>query len=191
MPLLREQIAPHLRRYVLGDTDSETLFFILLTILEQGGPLRERREAAQTIGAVKATVERVRLLCERAGVVGDVLLTFIVTDGDVMVAHQGGKELSFSTYKTRCPDRDECPSLSEVCEAPSKTGTVNHLIISSEHLQGHNGWEELAPGDVLGVDGRMRVVRTRVGRHSLRVLGGPPSSPSTSPPSSPRASEPR
>jgi predicted glutamine amidotransferase len=174
MPLLREQISPRLRRFVLGDTDSETLFFIFLTLLECRSPLSQRPELAEVVAAVQGTLERVRNLCQ--GHVKDeaLLLTFIVTDGDVMVATQGGKELSFSTYKRRCPDRDTCGSLSASCEAPSLDGNVNHLIVSSERLQGSNVWEELAPGDILAIDGRMRVQRTALGRRSLVTLGSAP-----------------
>ena len=174
-PQLREQISPRLRRFVLGDTDSETIFFIFLTILERHSQLRQRPELGDVVAAVKSTLELVRSICpESPG--RPVILTFIVTDGDTMVATQGGKELLFSTYKTRCPDRDICPSLSGVCEAPSATGQVNHLIVSSERLQGFNVWEELSPGDILAVDARMRVVRSRVGRHSLTMLGAVPRS---------------
>lgn len=169
---LRREISPRLRRFVLGDTDSETIFFVFLSLLERTTPLCERPALSDAVAAVKATVELIRAVCGGAGA-SDVLLTFIVTDGDVMVATQGGKELSFSTYKTRCPDRHRCPSLSAVCEAPTTTGHVNHLIISSERLQGFNVWEELAPGDILAVDAGMRVMRSRVGRHSLTVLRAP------------------
>jgi hypothetical protein len=58
-----------------------------------------------------------------------------------------------------------------VCEAPSLDGQVNHLIVSSERLQGSNVWEELAAGDILAVDGRMRVVRSSLGRQGLVPLG--------------------
>jgi glutamine amidotransferase len=177
---LLQEISPRLRRFVLGDTDSETIFFILLTLLEQRVPAGQRPDLATVVSAVKATVELERAVCQpRAR--GEVLLTFIVTDGDVMVATHGGKELLFSTYKTRCPERHQCPSLSAVCEAPSTTGNVNHLIVSSERLQGFNVWEELAPGDILAVDANMRVVRSRVGRHSLNILGAPALPPVSSP----------
>jgi predicted glutamine amidotransferase len=175
MPRLREAISPRLRPFVLGDTDSETIFFIFLSALERSGGAA-RRELPEVISAVQSTLETVRSLCQ--GHVSDqaVLLTFIVTDGDAMVATHGGKELSFSTYKRRCPDRDQCPSLSAACEAPSLTGQVNHLIVSSERLQGSNVWEELAPGDILGVDARMHVVRTRLGRGpSLPLVAATPS----------------
>jgi glutamine amidotransferase len=175
-PLLREEIAPRLRRFVLGDTDSETIFFIFLTLLQNQTPSSQRPDLASVVGAVQATLERVRSVCQRHAKDEGVLLTFIVTDGDVMVATQGGKELSFSTYKRRCPDRGTCPSLSSACEAPSIDGRVNHLIVSSERLQGSNVWEELAPGDILAVDARMRAVRTSVGRRGLVPLGAAPGS---------------
>ena len=170
-PSLREEIAPRLRRFVLGDTDSETIFFIFLTLLEHQTPLSQRPDLASVVAAVKATLERVRSICQRHAKDAAVLLTFIATDGDVMVATQGGKELSFSTYKRRCPDRATCTSLSSVCEAPSIDGRVNHLIISSERLQGSNVWEELAPGDILAVDARMRAVRSGIGQLGLVPLG--------------------
>ena len=177
MPVLRQQISPRLRRFVLGETDSETIFFIFLTLLEQRAKGLARPEIGDVVAAVKSTVELVRSLCEPP--TGEpVLLTFIVTDGDVMVATQGGKELLFSTYKTRCPDRGHCPSLSAVCENPATDGRVNHLIVSSEKLQGFNVWEELRPGDILAVDAEMHVVRSRVGRHSLTVLGAVSGGPS-------------
>jgi hypothetical protein len=92
------------------------------------------------------------------------LLTFIVTNGTTLVAHQGGKQLLYSTWKTRCGDRDTCPSLSASCEVPvASGGKINHLVIASERLQGENVWDEMEEGDVVGVDWRMRLVLDRVG----------------------------
>ena len=93
------------------------------------------------------------------------LLTMIVTDGTTMVAAEGGKELFWSTYKTRCADRDTCPSLSPECEAPTESGYVNHLIFSSETIQGENIWLPLEPGELIGVDWRMKLQRTTGQRH--------------------------
>ncbi len=167
-PALLKEISPKLRRYVLGDTDSEVVFFILLSHMSSHGPLSRPLAVEEVVESMKKTVARVREICDG----GDKpsLLTFMLTDGTLFVATQGGKELFLSTYKTRCSERDTCPSLSAECEAPTDTGYVNHLILSSEPLQGDNVWEELAPGDVVGVDHRMRVVRTALDRHSLRVV---------------------
>jgi glutamine amidotransferase len=95
----------------------------------------------------------------------------MVTDGDTLVAVHGGKALFLSTHKHKCPERDSCPSLSPECEAPSKTGFVNHFILSSEPLQGDNVWEQLVDGTIVGIDGRMRTVRAHVDQTSLPLVG--------------------
>ena len=160
---LRREIAPELRRFVLGETDSETLFHILMTALQAGIQGGSTPTLENVVDAVKRTLERVREVCARQGVASDVLLTFIITNGDILVATQGGKELLFSTHKTSCPDRETCPSFTPACEAPFPGGRVSHLIVSSERLQGQSVWQELAPGDILGVDANMRVAHARLG----------------------------
>ena len=160
-------IAPRLRRYILGSTDSEAIFFLFLTHLQGFGPLTRRHTVDEVVQALGATVAQVRGICDDAG--GEeraaddrCLLTLVVTDGTTMVATQGGKELYWSTYKSRCADRETCPSLSPECEAESQTGFVNHLVLSSEPLLGENVWTALEPGEVIGVDWRMRLVRDRL-----------------------------
>jgi glutamine amidotransferase len=164
------EIAPRLRRYVLGETDSEVVFYVFLTHLQQYGPLSRRHTIDDVVSALRSTVARVRELCDGADPATHALLTLIVTDGDTMAATCGGRELFWSTYKGRCADRETCPSLSPECEAPTRTGFVNHLIFSSEPLQGENVWEQLADGDVIGVDWRMRVLRTTLDRVQLKVV---------------------
>ena len=45
------------------------------------------------------------------------------------------------------------------CEAPTADGGhVNHLILSSEPLQGENVWIELGEGEIAAVDHFMRFV---------------------------------
>lgn len=164
-----DHVSPRLRRFILGDTDSETIFFMLLTELETYGPLSGQYQAEDVVRAVKATTRLVQGICQVAQ--GEALfLTVMVTDGQVMVASHGGKQLFLSTYKKRCGERERCPSLSAECEAPTKTGTVNHLIVSSERLQGENVWEPLSEGDIVGVDGKMRLIRTHMDRTELQVL---------------------
>ncbi len=165
---LLEEISPALRRFVLGDTDSEVIFFIVLTHMAHYGPLSRTLAVEEVVDALKKTVQVVRSLCDEEG--APCLLTFMLTDGVSFVATRGGKELFWSTYKKRCSERYSCPSLSPECEAPSKTGYVNHLILSSEPLQGDNVWEELRDGDVVGVDHRMRVLFTSLEQTGLRVL---------------------
>ena len=162
---LLERVAPKLRRYILGETDSEVLFFMFLTHLSQHGPLQVASESKKPRWRFNRRSSR----CVRSAILDPEkepsLLTTIVTDGTTMVAAEGGKELFWSTYKTRCGDRDTCPSLSPECEAPSESGYVNHLIFSSETIQGENIWLPLEPGELIGVDWRMKLLRTSGQRH--------------------------
>lgn len=154
-PLLAE-VAPRLRRFILGDTDSEVLFFVVLSRLQKHGPLSKPHDVDEVLDTLEEAMRDVRAICSEPD--GDPpLLTCILTDGSTLGAYQGGKELYWSTYKTRCADRDTCPSLSEECEAPTKTGFVNHLIVTSEPLQGENLWHEMSPGDAVAVDWRMKL----------------------------------
>jgi glutamine amidotransferase len=162
---LVQRVAPNLRRYILGDTDSEVLFFLFLTHLSQHGPLSARIGVEETTMALQSTLEHVRAICDVDAENEASLLTAIVTDGTTMVAAEGGKELFWSTYKTRCADRDACPSLSPECEAPSESGYVNHLIFSSEVILGENIWLPLEAGELIGVDWRMKVLRSSGHRH--------------------------
>ena len=165
---LLSRVLPRFRRFILGETDSEVLFFVFLTALEARGPLADDHNVDSISNALREAVNSARELCDTDGT--RALLTVVATNGECLVAAQGGKELYFSTYKTRCSDRDTCASLSAACEAPSKTGGVNHFIVSSEPLQGENVWEPLAEGEVIGVDARMSVRRSRLDHVALPVV---------------------
>ena len=109
--------------------------------------------------AVRETIQEIeRIVGLRCYEEADrLLLSFVLTNGELMLAHQGGKELFYSTYKVCCPERDSCPSFAPECEAPTKTGRVNHLVFSSERLHGENVWHALTPGQLVAVDGQMRL----------------------------------
>jgi glutamine amidotransferase len=166
-PLL-ELVSPKLRRFILGETDSEVLFFVFLSALAEQGSLAQPGEMNALAAALRATVQRVREIADRDGT--RALLTLLMTNGSALLATQGGKELFFSTYKTRCSDRSTCPSLSPACESPRESGPVNHFIVSSEPLQGENVWQPLAEGEVIGVDERMHMFRSHVEHVALPVV---------------------
>lgn len=160
---LRAMIPQSLRKFILGETDSETIFFLLLSEIEQYASLRLPFAVNPVAAAVRRTMARVREVCDEPGKPPS-LLTVVITNGHSMVAMNGGKELFFSTYKQRCPERNNCKSFAPECEAPITVGQVNHLIVSSEPLQGENVWEPLALGEIVAVDARMRLSREQ-GEH--------------------------
>lgn len=172
---LMQEVAPRLRRFVLGQTDSELLFFLVLTELSRYGALGQRFDLSEVVEALRRALRLVRQVCDDGetknadGTLGS-LLTCVLTDGATMAAVQGGKELYWSTHKTRCADRGSCPSLAEECEAPTTTGFVNHLLFSSEPLSGENVWNKMAQDDIVGVDWRMRLHRGSIAKGALPVV---------------------
>lgn len=162
---LVSRIAPVLRRFILGNTDSEVLFYLLLSNMSRrceverlGYPLED------LAGAARETVDEI---CELAGPIcedthgspDNNFLTFVLTNGRSMIAFQGGKELHLSTHKQRCPERDVCPHYAPECEKAQTAGFVSHFIVSSEPLQGANVWQALGPNELMGVDWRMHMQR--------------------------------
>ncbi|NUN12285.1 MAG: class II glutamine amidotransferase [Myxococcales bacterium] len=168
---LREEIPPVFRRFILGDTDSEVFFYLFLKHLASEVDIHRPGTPLDT--ARKALARAVALVREIADDSDHrSLLTFIVTNGDIMLAHHGGKDLFFSTYKRRCPDRDVCASLAPACEAETTTGYVNHFLVSSEPLLGENVWIPLQPNETVAVDNQMRFFRyTDYERHSANAIG--------------------
>jgi glutamine amidotransferase len=167
---LMGEVAPRLRRFVLGETDSEVVFFIFLTQLALIRPLAEGHDIEEALAALRATVRAVRAICDTGE--KPATLTLMATDGELLLATQGGRELNLSTYKTRCSDRETCPSLSSTCEAPAEEGRpVNHFVLSSEPLQGESVWKPLTPGEMVGIDATMRIFRSHVDRRMLPLAG--------------------
>lgn len=164
---LQAKISPELRPYVLGTTDSELIFYLLLTELSQFGSLAELCPSpAQLVQAIEACV---RKICEIAGPLcaddaassDNNFLTFALTDGATMVVHEGGKALHLSTHKKRCSERDRCPEFRQACESPIQSGPTSHFLVSSEPLSGENEWQRLAHRSITGVDANMELFRYR------------------------------
>lgn len=153
------EVAPVFRRFLLGETDSEVLFHLFLSFLAARVDLhRPGAPVEDVVEALRQTVATVRRIADRPGRTS--LLTFVLTDGQVLAAHQGGRELVFSTHKRSCPERASCAWFGPTCEAPVPPGgQVNHLVVSSEPLLGENEWTPLADGEVVAVDAFMRFRR--------------------------------
>ena len=160
---ITSKISPHLKRFILGNTDSEIIFYYILSKLSEKVELSDKhcdinslQEAIRK--AVSELVETVGDYCiHDDGSNTETFLTFIITNGKTMMAHQGGKKLYYSTYKVKCSERDTCPYFSPECEAPTENGKINHLIFSSEPLHGENTWIPMRVGQMIGVDEEMNL----------------------------------
>lgn len=158
------RVHPRLRRFVLGETDSELFFYLVLTHVERRGNLHDGDYGLDDLAiAAQDAIDELQAIVgpfrPEPGPTGEDLtyLTFILTNGRLILAHHGGQPLFYSTHKHRCPERDTCPSFAPECEMVSKTGFVNHLVLSSEPLHGENVWIPMTAGQMVGVDRRMRM----------------------------------
>ncbi len=155
------EISPKFKRFILGDTDSEVIFYFLLSFLEDQYDLMAHDIDVQKFAlTLKSAIHKLISIAGEPAKKDNsgesaTYYTFIITNGKIMIAYQGGKNLHYSTYKSRCQERDTCPSFSPECEAPTKTGIINHLIFSSEPLVGENIWHPLELGDMVVVDPHM------------------------------------
>lgn len=161
--MLVAEISVKFRRYLLGSTDSEVLFFMLLSYLSRRVDLHRSGCSLEDMElSVRDTLARIRELVgdfhtEDSGPPHKTYLTFILTDGSTMLAHQGGKHLYYSTYKKKCSERETCPWFAAECEKPSENGYVNHLVFSSEPIKSENIWIPMESGQIIGVDWNMRL----------------------------------
>ncbi len=159
---LKSRIHPTLSRYILGETDSEIIFFLILTHMMKTISFHESRiEIDHLKKAVDHAVDEIVKLCgdyeTLDGEPDKTYLTFIITNGSTMLAFQGGKTLKYSTHKDNCLERDSCSYFAQQCENPTLSGFVNHLVFSSESLKGQNIWNDINPGQMIGIDWRMNI----------------------------------
>jgi glutamine amidotransferase len=164
---LLARVSPNLRHFILGETDSELIFLLILTQLDKKIPLHEGVCSSKALK--EAILESVDLICKLTGPIhkdsggpdSKTNLTFVITDGSTMMGFHGGKDLYYSTHKTKCSEADTCAFYSPECEAPTPSGRVNHMIFSSEPLLGENVWNPMKPGEIIGVDQNMNLLKEK------------------------------
>lgn len=166
---LLQLVEKDLKRYILGSTDSEILFFIILTELQKLHRLESSQVPSQTlILAVENAIEKIipiigQLNHNHSPVESENYLTFVLTSGATMLAFNGGQDLFYCTYKTHCPEKACCPSFAPCCESePGEDKRVNHLIFSSERISGPNKWKLLKRGQIVGVDAQMKLFSKQI-----------------------------
>lgn len=165
------KIDSSLKRFILGETDSELIFYYFLSKIKTKFSLSQTDIAPQACmeliqeALVEITDQIGKLSsCKRGAPSSENFLTFILTTGPVLIAFAGGQSLYACTYKTQCPERDSCSYFNQSCE--NKLGDnepVNHLIISSEPIEGVNIWQEIPEGSFIGIGPKMLVIKKTSG----------------------------
>lgn len=156
-------ILPDQQKYILGNTDSEIIFHILLSDLKKNSLFSKVQDTKAIINSIQGSLVKIcsiigELTDRDDAAPTDNYLTFILSNGPLFFAIQGGQPLYYSTHKRNCPERDHCPYFDPSCEQKSTNNSkVNHLIVTSEKLDGDNIWTKMSFGEVVVIDKEMKL----------------------------------
>ncbi len=155
-------IAPDVLSRRLGTTDTEMLFFFLLSRAAAAGIDPEGRGAVSVDVLAAVLVDAMadlRAWTEAAGARAPVV-NFLLTNGSVFLAHRDGRELFFATQKSSCRDSETCVEPQKPCLLAERPHDhVNHLLVASERIGEEDRWEEVPERAIvtLSHDFRLRV----------------------------------
>jgi len=172
--VIHQRVNPRFLPMLQGSTDSETLFYLVLTMLEELGvdlsspPDRFPDELNEKLGHLMGWL---RDLCEKTGAdEREAMMNFVLTNGKLVLANRFNGGLNFSTQKRRCADFDICPVVDKVCFGPRRTGVRHtHVLIASDPTSADDVWEEIPNRGFLTVDSECRL-----DIQELENVSGPP-----------------
>ncbi|MCT4641360.1 MAG: class II glutamine amidotransferase [Bacteriovoracaceae bacterium] len=154
------------KRNILGQTDSEIIFHIILSELNRNN-VSKNSHISQIVSCVKSAIEKICFIIgpltnSTSPCPTENYLTMALTCGQKLIILQAGQPIWYSTYKKNCPEKSHCSFYNKSCEKESSFGQeVNHLIVSSEPLSSENIWKELQFGEVIYVDENLKIEKTK------------------------------
>lgn len=158
-------IDKNLKPYILGDTDSEHLFYLFLSLMKEKNGLEPDKMGSFPFGEILGDfVSKVQSiagpLTHSKGDYDKNYLSFVITHGKNLYAFNGGQDLFFSTHKKHCPERESCPHFNPLCEKKAQAkDSIQHLLVSSEVIENENVWSPLSFGEFIGVDQHFSLVQ--------------------------------
>jgi glutamine amidotransferase len=170
---LLEATAPELASIIFGRTDSEHIFYYLLTALRRAGvPSDGRAKVDVDVAgdALRAAVDQLFRWSAEAGNPPPIL-NFILTNGRIFMAQRAGLELYMATQKITCGDFLTCKEPNKVCmetmepliavdvQSPplGAMRKCNHCLVASEPIGDEDVWEEIPDGMLLILDEEMHL----------------------------------
>ncbi len=161
---LAERTDPSFAPLILGDTDSEHLFYWLLTRLDRAGLDRAGRvpsDANHVASVVRHALLELDGVARERGLERPIL-NVLLTDGRILVGHKAGMPLFLSSQKHHCAEFATCGAPKWCMEARRPAdGRVNHLLLASEPIAAdENRWEELDDGTTVALTADMRLSLT-------------------------------
>ncbi len=149
-PKMIEETAPALRGLARGTTDSEVLFYWLLSRMQLAGiDLDAAVDRGRLAAVVAEAVPYLADLCDQAGPERPAPLNLMLTDGEVLVATRWGLTLHWTV-------RDGIHDC-EICGIPHvrhDSGTdYRAVVVASEALSDAEPWHEVPERGIVSVGG--------------------------------------
>jgi glutamine amidotransferase len=136
---VEERILPPLRPQILGDTDSEHLFYFLLSMMAQAGVDPNGRvpsEARAVAGALRQALHPLDAEARRRGL-DRPITNLLLTDGRSFVAHRAGMPLYLCARKA------------------ADGASIEELLVASERIGADDAeWDEVPDGATVVLDQR-------------------------------------
>lgn len=169
---MKEETLAQMRAHAFGSTDSERLFYYLLSALVRGGISEHGRDVVDVRAPSDILREAISRVYEWARLEGchPPILNFILTNGQTLFAQRAGLELYLASQKLSCADFYTCAEPNKVCMEKKgafhsgldaiPTGPLrkmNHLLIASEPIGSEDIWEEIPEGMMVAVDAEMNL----------------------------------
>ena len=166
-------IRPDLLPLILGATDSEHLFYYLVTAMDRAGIPECGRSDVPVDLAARVFSEALGRLYQWSTELGirAPLTNFILTNGRQFFAQQAGIPLWLASQKVFCSDYASCAEQNKICMdvarplerlwvkdfGPRPLRKVNHITVASERMGNENIWEAIPTGALVAVDERFNM----------------------------------
>jgi glutamine amidotransferase len=158
-PAILAELPDHLRRSIMGDTDSEHAFALYLRVLRDLGEVDNLDIEPATVGrALAQTVKRIDELCRAAEVQKPSTLTFVATNGRILAATRRGSPLFYALLEGILPcDREGIAASAK--ETDPRFGAHRRVkaVCFATHILAPNGFIEVPEGSVVTVSRTLQV----------------------------------
>ena len=147
---LISKIDKELQENIIGNTDSEIIFYLLLSKIKKFSRENIRNSLQSFIEAIRTAIDEIeacsgKIYHDENGSSNETYLSFILTNGSLMLAHQGGKSMHYSQHNSL--NEKTC-----LCDFDNNSvALAKHVIFSSEPLD-HNTWTKMSLYEIAVVD---------------------------------------
>ena len=155
-------ILPVYQRVLFGNTDSETIFYYVLSEMVRRGCSTDGKCTApmeDLVAGQQQAINQIFQWVKESGEPDAPKINYILTNGQRLFARRAGLELFVATQKKQCPDVDTCVEPNKICLMgvlpqfkEGRNRKCNHLLVSSEPIGGDDIWEEVPEGGLVALD---------------------------------------